>query len=99
MAENLPHKKSHAMIVTKIGGIVDALSPRDPWTDTRGNNHEPGLNNVIALLEDKFEMIESGITVFGVCFLARALERFIEQKMDDEIRRLSRTSDHMGLLS
>ena len=89
MAENLPHKKSHVMIVTKIGGIVDAMGPRNPWTDTYGHNHEPGLNNVIALLEDKLEMIESGIMVFGECFLARALERFIAQKMDDEeIRRL-----------
>ena len=67
LADNLPHGKSHAVVVTQKGGIVDALSPKEPWRAKDGKNHKPEDHEekLLSLVGNKIIDVEKSLNDLG----------------------------------
>ena len=85
LAQNAPFQASQSLIVTPVGGIVDAKDRNSPWVARDGKNHEPctvckNLSNVCShcLVEIKLEEIEESIEIIINCQLSKSLIQMIE---------------------
>ena len=94
-AENLPHARSHKIIVTADGSVVDAKSLEgSSWLDWTGRNHkaEPcktctSLRSLctVCLIESRMEKIQTSIQVVSECRLAETLVSVLEKMANDKV--------------
>ena len=91
IAEDLPHAKTHHVIITALGAIVDSKSS-DPWLDKTGKNHKEDPCEscfsskslcTMHFVESRVEKIQKSIgDAYGIvqsCTVAQNLMATIEQ--------------------
>ena len=94
-AENLPHARSHKVIVTADGSVVDAKSLEgSSWLDWTDRNHkaEPcktctSLRSLctVCLIESRMEKIQTSIQVVSRCRVAQTLVSVLEKMANDKV--------------
>ena len=95
IADNLAHAKSHKVIITSSGSIVDAQSLNmDSWLDRTGKNHKAKPCTTCAsfrslctvcLVESRMEKIQMSIGVVSSCRVAQTLISVLENIANDKV--------------